>query len=76
MAAGRFDDGAALQAALGQSAEILGDRVLAGHDVTEADLRAGWVVAGSTRFHGTALLIATGSVARYLPRRPQRWVRG
>src|ERR1700738_4856408 len=46
VAAGRFDDGVALQAALQQSAEILGDRVLAGHDIAEADLRAGWVVAG------------------------------
>jgi thioredoxin reductase (NADPH) len=66
VAAGRFEDGPALQAGLQQSTEILGDRVLVGHDVTDADLRAGWVKSGSGRFHARALLIATGSVPQVL----------
>jgi hypothetical protein len=38
VAAGRFADGRALQQALLESAEILGDRVLLSHHVTKADL--------------------------------------
>ena len=70
VAAGLFEDGPALQAALQRSSAILGDRVLVGRDVTEADLRAGWVKAGSRRFHARALLIATGSVRQVLPAAP------
>jgi thioredoxin reductase (NADPH) len=70
VAAGQFEDGPALQAGLQQSAGILGDRVLAGHDMTEADLGAGWVKAGGCRFHARALFIATGSVPQALPAAP------
>jgi len=70
VAAGSFEDGPALQAALQRSSGILGDRVLAGLDVTEADLSAGWVKAGNRRFHARALLIATGSVGQVLPGAP------
>src|SRR6202035_98304 len=58
VAAGSFEDGPALQAALQRSSAILDDRVLVGHDVTEANLRDGWVKAGGRRFHAKALLIA------------------
>lgn len=70
VAAGQFEDGPALQTGLQRSAAILGDRVLAGHDVTEVDLLAGWVKAGGGRFHARALLIATGSVPQSLPAAP------
>jgi thioredoxin reductase (NADPH) len=70
VAAGQFEDGPALQAGLQRSAAILGDRVLAGHDMTEADLGAGWVTAGGGRFHARALLIATGSIPQSLPAAP------
>lgn len=70
VAAGEFKDGPALQAELQRATAILGDRVLFGHDVTEANLRAGWVVAGGRRFHSRAVLIATGSVPQVLPAAP------
>jgi thioredoxin reductase (NADPH) len=70
LAAGQFEDGAALQTGLQRATAILGDRVLVGHDVTEADLRAGWVHAGGGRFHARALVIATGSVQQMLPAAP------
>jgi thioredoxin reductase len=66
VAAGQFADGPALQAGLQQATAILGDRVLAGHDVTEANLRDGWVKAGGGRFHARAILIATGSAPQVL----------
>src|SRR6202035_702184 len=46
LAAGRFESGPALQAALQQSADILGDRVRLGHQVTRAGLQDGWVEVG------------------------------
>jgi thioredoxin reductase (NADPH) len=70
LAAGRFEDGPTLQAALQRSSAILGDRVLLGHEVTEADLGDGWVKAGGARFHATSLLIAAGSVRQVLPAAP------
>jgi thioredoxin reductase (NADPH) len=70
LAAGRYEDGPALQGALGRSAAILGDRVRHGSQVTEADLAAGWVQAGPERVHGKALLIATGSAGQILPAAP------
>src|ERR1700738_5001072 len=50
LAAGRFEDGPALQAALQRSSTILGDRVLVDHDVTGANLRDGWVEVGAVRY--------------------------
>src|SRR5580693_4556977 len=70
VAAGVFEDGPALQAGLQRATEILGDRVLTDHEVTEADLRAGWVQARNRRFQARALLIATGSVPQALPAAP------
>jgi thioredoxin reductase (NADPH) len=66
VAAGQFEDGPVLQAELQRSTAILGDRVLTGHDVTEANLRTGWVNASGRRFHARALLIATGSAPQVL----------
>jgi thioredoxin reductase (NADPH) len=70
VAAGQFEDGPALQAGLQRSTAILGDRVLTGHDVTEANLRDRWVKVGGERFHARALLIATGSTPLVLPAAP------
>jgi thioredoxin reductase (NADPH) len=70
VAAGRFQDGRALQAALQESAAILGDRVRLRQAVDSADLAAGRVDAGGTRFHAPALLIATGSAPQVLAAAP------
>src|ERR1700676_3025791 len=70
VAAGQFEDGSALQAGLQRSTAILGDRVLTDHDVTEVNLRDGWVKGGGGRFHARALLIATGSGPQVLPAAP------
>src|SRR6202140_3744754 len=70
VAAGVFEDGPALQAGLQRATAILGDRVLTDHEVTEADLGAGWGRAGDRRFQGRALLIATGSVPQALSAAP------
>jgi thioredoxin reductase (NADPH) len=70
VAAGVFEDGPALRAGLQRATAILDHRVLVDHEVTEADLRAGWVKAGDDRFFARALLIATGSVPQVLPAAP------
>jgi thioredoxin reductase (NADPH) len=67
VAAGHFEDGRDLQRRLEESASILGDRVRLGHAVIGADLAAGWVDAGGTRFHARALLITTGSARQVFP---------
>jgi thioredoxin reductase (NADPH) len=67
VAVGRFPDGRALQQGSEESSAILGDRVRLHHAVAAADLAAGWVDAGGTRFSAPALLIATGSVPQVLP---------
>ena len=67
VAAGRYASGAALQAALQDVAELLGDRVLLDHPVTAAKLDEGWVEAGGQRFRGKAMLIATGTSPEWLP---------
>jgi thioredoxin reductase (NADPH) len=70
IAAGVFEDGPALQAELRRATAILGDRVLTDHEVTESNLRAGWVQAGTRRFHARAFLIASGSFPQALPAAP------
>ena len=70
VASGWYADGAALQAGLQRSAETLGSRVLLGHRVTTAALADGWVEAGGQRFHGQAILIATGSTPQRLAAAP------
>jgi thioredoxin reductase (NADPH) len=70
LAAGQFRNGRDLQLRLDQSSAILGDRVRLNHAVSATDLGAGWVVAGGTRFHCHAILIATGSARQVLPVAP------
>ncbi len=70
VAAGVFEDGPTLQAGLQRATAILGDRVLVEHEVTEANLLAGWVKAGDGQFHARALLIATGSMPQVLTAAP------
>jgi thioredoxin reductase (NADPH) len=70
VASGWYADGAALQAGLQRSAETLGSRVLLGHRVIHAAMADGWVEAGGGRFHGQAILIATGSTPQRLPAAP------
>jgi thioredoxin reductase (NADPH) len=70
VAAGRFEDGRALQRALQESAEILGDRVRLGHPVTKADLGARAVEIDDGRLIGRALVVATGTRKQYLDAAP------
>lgn len=67
LAAGSFENGPVLQAALQRSASLLAGRVLVDHDVTASNLSEGWVDAAGTRFHARALLIASGSIRQMLP---------
>lgn len=70
VAAGRFADGAALQRALLESAEILGDRVRLSHHVTKAELEARAIDVGGRRLSGGALVVATGTLKQYLEAAP------
>ncbi|HUE58292.1 MAG TPA: NAD(P)/FAD-dependent oxidoreductase [Acidimicrobiales bacterium] len=67
VATGLYADGPALQAGLERVAELLGDRVRLEHVVSAAGLAEGWIEAGARRFHGKAVLIATGSTPELLP---------
>jgi thioredoxin reductase (NADPH) len=67
VAAGRFEDGRALQRALERSSDILGDRVRREHALTDVNLDERWVEAGGVRFHAEAVLIASGSARQVLP---------
>jgi thioredoxin reductase (NADPH) len=70
VAAGRFEDGRALQRALLESAEILGDRVRLSHPVTKADLGARAIEVDGKRLSGRALVVATGTRKQYLEAAP------
>jgi thioredoxin reductase (NADPH) len=70
VAAGRFADGRALQQALLESAEILGDRVRLSHPVTTADVDARAVEVDGVRLSGRALVVATGTRKQYLEAAP------
>jgi len=70
VAAGRFTDGRALQRALLESAEILGDRVRLSHPVTAADLGARAIEADGGRLSGRALVVATGTRRQFLDAAP------
>jgi thioredoxin reductase (NADPH) len=70
VAAGRFEDGSALQRALARSAEILGARVLLEHRVTRAHVGERWVEAGGVCFRAGALLIASGTRRQIHPAAP------
>lgn len=70
VAAGRFEDGVALQRALLESSETLGDRVRLGHAVTSADLGARAIEVDDRRLIGRALVVATGTRKQYLDAAP------
>jgi thioredoxin reductase (NADPH) len=70
VATGWYTDGRALQEGLQRSAELLGDRVLLEHRVSSASLSTGVVEADGQRFHGKAILIASGSRQQELPAAP------
>jgi thioredoxin reductase (NADPH) len=70
VAAGRFDDGGALQRALLESSEILGDRVRLGQPVTKVDLEAHAIEGDGARLSGRALVIATGTSKQFLDAAP------
>jgi len=70
VAAGRFDDGLALQGALLESAEILGDRVRLSRPVTRADLGSRAIDVDGGRLVGRALVLATGTSKQYLDAAP------
>jgi thioredoxin reductase (NADPH) len=70
VAAGRFADGRALQQALLESAEILGDRVRLSHHVTKADLDARAIEVDGGRLSGRALVVATGARRQFLEAAP------
>jgi thioredoxin reductase (NADPH) len=67
VAAGVFDDGRHLGAALERSAALLGGRVRRSSAVTRADLAARWVETGRHRIAGAAVVIATGAEKQQLP---------
>jgi thioredoxin reductase len=70
VAAGRFADGQALQQALRESAEILGDRVRLSHPVTAADVEARAIEVDGERLSGRALVVATGTRRQFLEAAP------
>jgi thioredoxin reductase len=70
VAAGRFADGEALQRALLESAEILGDRVRLSNPVTTVDVGARAVEVDGARLSGRALVVATGTRKQYLDAAP------
>lgn len=70
VAAGRFADGRALQRALLESAEILGDRVRLSRAVTKVDVGARAVEVDGERLTGRALVVATGTRKQYLDAAP------
>jgi thioredoxin reductase (NADPH) len=70
VATGRFADGGALQRALLESAEILGDRVRLSHHVTKAELGARAIEVDGGRLSARALVVATGTRRQFLEAAP------
>lgn len=70
VATGRYAGGRELQASLQDVAQLLGDRVQLGRSAGAAHLADGWVEAGNDRFHGRALVIATGTAPEHLAAAP------
>ena len=66
VAAGRFEDGHALERALQESSGMLGECVRLAHPVTGAHLGDRWIEADSKRFAARALVIATGTARAQL----------
>jgi thioredoxin reductase (NADPH) len=70
VAAGRFADGRALQRALLESAEILGDRARLSHPAATVDVGARAIEADGARLSGRALVVATGTRKQSLEAAP------
>ncbi|HMG27514.1 MAG TPA: NAD(P)/FAD-dependent oxidoreductase [Acidimicrobiia bacterium] len=70
VAAGRFDDGRALQRSLLEATAILGDRVRLSQPVTEADLAGRVLEVDGGRITGRAVVVATGTRRQYLEEAP------
>jgi thioredoxin reductase (NADPH) len=70
VAVGRFADGQALQRAVRESAEILGDRVRLSHPVTAVDVEGRAIEVDGGRLSGRALVVATGTRRQFLEAAP------
>ena len=70
VAAGRFDDGEALQRSLLEATAILGDRVRLSQPVTKADLAERVIDVDGGRIAGRAVVVATGTRRQYLEAAP------
>jgi len=70
LAAGRFDDGPALQRSLVEAAEILGDRVRLSQTATKVDLAAGEIDVADGRLAGRTVVLATGTRHQHLEAAP------
>jgi len=66
IAAGRFEDGHALERALQESSGILGDRVRLAHPATSAHLGDRWIEADGLRISARAVVVATGTARAQL----------
>jgi thioredoxin reductase (NADPH) len=70
VAAGRFEDGSALQAKLADASSIVGDRARRSHAVSALDVTEKWVEVGGERHAARALVLATGTARRELAAAP------
>ena len=70
VATGRFENGAALAAAVQRSSTTLGEAVRLDQEVTSANVQEGWVETPTGRFYAKALLIASGSARQELSAAP------
>jgi thioredoxin reductase len=70
LAAGRFDDGPALQRSMLKAAAILGDRVRLSQTATQADLAGRVIDVAGEQIAGRAIVIATGTRYQYLEAAP------
>jgi thioredoxin reductase len=70
VAAGRFDDGEALQRSLLEATAILGDRVRLSQPVTKADLAERVLDVDGGRIVARAVVVATGTRRQYLEAAP------
>ena len=70
VAAGRFDDGEALQRSLLEATAILGDRVRLSQPVAKADLAERVLDVDGRRIAGRAVVVATGTRRQYLEAAP------
>lgn len=66
VASGSFENGEALQRALGKASAILGERVRLSYSVTAANLGERWIEVDGRRLSGGALVVATGTSRQQL----------